>query len=186
VVPDLDLGDARPRDRGHGRDEAVHLGVQRDLLDERAPVGLERAAIVLDRHAGDLADQPVGDLRGDLAGYQLVLAVEAPADHDVVALVDLGEEVLDVARVVLQVAVHGDEDPAARLLDAGGHGGGLAVVAAEVDDAHPRVAAGDVDRDSSVPSRLPSLTNTISKSSPSGSTASTMAACMRRMFSSSL
>ncbi len=68
----------------------------------------------------------------------------APADDDVVALVDLREERADVGRIVLQVAVHRHEHLAARLLDAGRHGRRLAVVAAELHDAHARVAARDL------------------------------------------
>ncbi len=52
MVAHLDLRQARCGQRRHGRDEPVHLGVERDALDQVGPVGLERAAIVLDRHAG--------------------------------------------------------------------------------------------------------------------------------------
>ena len=61
VMSHLDLGDARAGDGRHRGDEAVHLRVQRYLLDQRPAVGLERATVVLDRHAGDLADEPVGN-----------------------------------------------------------------------------------------------------------------------------
>ena len=96
MVPHLDLGDARPGDRRHGRNEAVHFRVQRNLLDQGCAERLQRAAIVLDGHAGHFADDPVGDPRGDLARDQLVLAIEAPADDDVVAFLDLVQEVADV------------------------------------------------------------------------------------------
>ena len=102
---------------------------------------LQRAAVVADRHAGDLADQPVGDARGNLARDQLVLAVVAPADDEVEAGVDLLQQQRDVGRIVLQVAVHGDEHFAVRVLDARRHRRRLAVVAAELDDAQPRIAA---------------------------------------------
>ena len=135
VVVDLDLGDARPGQRGHGGDEAVHLRIQRDAPDDRRAVGLERAAVVLDGDARDPADHPVGDDGWDLTGHELVLALVAPADHDIEALPDLFQEQGDVARVVLEIAVHGDDDLAAGVLDAGDHGRGLAVVLTEAD--HP-------------------------------------------------
>ena len=45
----------------------------------------------------------------------------------------------DVARIVLQVAVHRDDVAAAGVGEAGGKGGGLAEIAAELDDAQPGV-----------------------------------------------
>ena len=48
-------------------------------------------------------------------------------------------------RVVLQVAVHRDQDLAPGVLDAGRHGRRLAVVAPELHDAKSRVVPGDVD-----------------------------------------
>ncbi len=125
----------------------MHLRVQRNALDQAGAEGLERAAVVLDRHARHVADQPVGDARGNLARDQLVLAVVAPADDQVEAGVDLLEQQRDIGRVVLQVAVHGDEHVAVRVLDACGHRRSLAVVATELDDAQPRIALRDRGRD---------------------------------------
>ncbi len=113
-------------------------------MSERA-IGLERASIVLDRHAGDLGNQPVCDHRRNLAGDQPVLAIESPANDDVVALVDLREEVHDVLRIILQIAVHGDEHLAAGLLDARCHRGCLPVVPPEIHDAYPRVCTRNLD-----------------------------------------
>ncbi|MDQ3773807.1 MAG: hypothetical protein M3461_05310 [Pseudomonadota bacterium] len=64
-------------------------------------------AVVLDGDTSDRADHPVGDDGWDLTGHELVLALVAPADHDIEALPDLFQEHGDVARVVLEIAVHG-------------------------------------------------------------------------------
>ena len=45
----------------------------------------------------------------------------------------------NVARIVLKIAVGGDDETAARVREAGGEGGGLAEVAPEPDHAQPRV-----------------------------------------------
>jgi len=124
-----------PASEAHGGDEAVHLRIQRDAFDDRRAVGLERTAVVFDGDTRDPADHPVGDDGWDLTGHELVLAFVAPADHDIEALPDLFQEQGDVARVVLEIAVHGDDDLAAGVLDAGDHGRGLAVVLTEAD--HP-------------------------------------------------
>ena len=67
------------------------------------------------------------------------MPVAAPAAHDVIALVDLLEEVGDVVRVILQVSVEENEDRAAAVIDARLHGGCLAEVAAEAHHTHPRI-----------------------------------------------
>ena len=55
----------------------------------------------------------------------------APATHQVVALFDFGEQQGDVRRIVLQIAIEGDDHLAATGIESSGHGGCLAVVAAE-------------------------------------------------------
>ena len=68
----------------------------------------------------------------------------APAADDVVALFEFGEEVGDFVGVVLEVAVHGEDDLALGVVEAGSEGGGLAEVAAELDDEDAAVYGGDL------------------------------------------
>ncbi len=63
-------------------------------------------------------------------------------DHDVVALVHELEKLRNIARIVLQVAVHGDDHVTARGLYARRHCGGLPVVASELHHAHARILLG--------------------------------------------
>src|SRR6056297_618998 len=58
----------------------------------------------------------------------------APTDDEVEAFVDLLEKNRNVRGVVLQIPVHGDQDGATRMLDAGRHSGGLTIVPAELDE----------------------------------------------------
>ncbi len=51
----------------------------------------------------------------------------------------------NIARVVLQIAVHRDQYFAACVLDAGGHGRGLSVVATKMHDPNSRILAGNAD-----------------------------------------
>jgi hypothetical protein len=139
VVGDLLLGDlARGGDGGQpGRDEAVHLAIQTHVLDGAGAEGLEGTAVVLQVHAGDAGDQAVGDLGGDLAQDHAVLAVLAPAGHQVEIF---AEQTADHARnvdgVVLEVAVHGDDDVAAGRVEPRLHGRGLLEVAHQGHDAY--------------------------------------------------
>ena len=72
----------------------------------------------------------------------MVLAIGPQAQHGVVSFVDFFQEQGDVGGVVLQVAVHGDEDVAGGEVDAGLEGGGLAEVAAQANHLDARVAPG--------------------------------------------
>ena len=130
----LDDGDAElARDR---RQEAVHLAVQLHRLHDLGAEHLQRAAVVVQLHAGRARDQPVGDRRRQPPVDEGVLAVLPPAATMSAGVfsssIDHGA---DVARIVLQVAVHRDDVAPAGVSEAGREGGGLAEVAAELDDA---------------------------------------------------
>src|SRR5690606_14372272 len=112
-----------------------------------AAVRLERAAIVPDRDAGDLADDPVRDPGRDLPRDQPVLPLLPVPCHQVVPFPDALDQARDVAGVVLEVAVHADDDVAAGVVESGLHGGRLAVVAGEADQAHAWVLGGDARGD---------------------------------------
>src|SRR3981081_1618149 len=68
----------------------------------------------------------------------------APAADDVVALFELGEEVGDLVGIVLEIAVHGEDEVPLGVVEAGGEGGGLAEVAAKLDDENAAVYGGDL------------------------------------------
>ena len=139
VVAHLDLRHLGPVHLRQHRDEAVHLAVQRQRLGQVAPHRPERAAHVLDAHAGHLPDQPVAQPARRLANQRVVLAVLAQAEHGVVTLRQLLQQHRDVGRVVLQVAVHRHEHVALRPVDAGPQRRRLAEVAPHLDHLDARV-----------------------------------------------
>ena len=108
AVVDGEFGDPGPDHRRVHRDEAVHLAVEPHVLDDVAAIGLQRAAEVAQMNARHVRDDPVRDLRRQHAGDVIAAVMPPPADH-VVALVDLFEQVRDVVRVVLHVAVEKHE-----------------------------------------------------------------------------
>ena len=129
---------------GHGghprRDEPVHLAVQPHLAQHRRAECLQAAAQILEAQAGDAPDQAVGQHRRELAQCEAVLPVLAPAGHQVVRFVEqLVDQQRDVPRVVLQVAVHGDDDIATRRVDTRLHGRRLPEIAQQAK--HPDVRA---------------------------------------------
>ncbi len=64
----------------------MQFAVEVEILDNFGSVGLEGAAVVVDVHPRHLADQRIGDPRGQQAGQCGVLTLLAPAAHQVVAL----------------------------------------------------------------------------------------------------
>ena len=142
-MADDDFGDFCAVPFGVDGEEAVHFAVEADAFDDFAAVGFERAAEVVEAHAAEPGDEFVGHDAGGIAFEGVVLPVFAPAADDVEAFVELGEEEGDVFGVVLEVAIHGDDDVAFCKIEPCHHGGGLAVVAAEVDDFHAVVFGGD-------------------------------------------
>jgi hypothetical protein len=122
----------------------VHLAVEAGALHHLRPVGLQGAAVVVDRGAGDPADQPVGGHRGEAARDHLVLAVPPPAADDVAALVEGREQQSEIPRVVLQVAVQGNDGQTPGAVEAGLEGRRLPVVAAEPDHLDAGVGSTDL------------------------------------------
>ncbi len=140
VVVHLHLQHARARRARHRRQEAVLLGVDRQVLDDLAAEGLERAAGVVHRRAGHPGDQAVGGPGGNAPQEEAVVAPPPPAGDDVEALFQGGHHARDVGRIVLQVAVQRDHHLPVGAVEARGQRRGLTGVAAEADHMNARVA----------------------------------------------
>ena len=85
MVIDLHLGNARTDGIGVNRNEAVHFPIQAKTGDHFPPVGLERAAVIMQFHAGHPRNEPIGHARGQGAREKVVLTVKAPAADHVIA-----------------------------------------------------------------------------------------------------
>ena len=84
------LADAGAVPGGECRNEAMHLAVKRDVLDDLAAIGLEGGAEVVDVDAAENRHEPVRGAGGDAAHEHVVGSLRAPAADDVVALFELG------------------------------------------------------------------------------------------------
>src|SRR5579863_2616630 len=109
-VLDRDFADGRAIPRGERGNEAVHLAVERDVLDDFAAIGLEGSAEVVDVDAGEPGHEPVGAARRNAAHDEVVNAILAPAGNDVVAFLEFLEEAGNLIGIVLQIAVHGEDE----------------------------------------------------------------------------
>ena len=137
---DDDFGDTHALIAGDRRQEAVHLAVQTHALHDLRAKDLQRAAVVVQVHARNGGDQTVGDHRRQPARDELVLSVLPPAARDVVAALDHLDHRRNVARIVLQIAVRGDDEPSARVIEAGRERRGLAEIAPQPDHPQMRIA----------------------------------------------
>ena len=76
---------------------------------------------------------------GSAARQKRILPHLPPAAHDVVPAIEHLDHLRDIARIVLEIAVGGDDDAAARVVEPGGKRRRLAEVAPEPDDAQMRI-----------------------------------------------
>src|SRR5262245_21643760 len=145
-ILDRDFCDERALDAGHRRDEAVHLAVDRDSFEHFAAIRFERRAEVVDRDSRRARHQLVRDPRRKRA-QEAVLAVLTPATDHVVTFFELRQKARDVFRLMLQVAVHGDDHVALGVIESGGQRRCLAEIAPQPYACHARIERGDLPED---------------------------------------
>src|SRR6185437_8617260 len=143
-IRDRHLADGRAIPACQRGDEAMHLAVERNVLDDLTAIGFVGRAEVVNVYAGELRHRPVGDARRHAAEDEVVGSLGAPSAHHVVAFLQLGEEARNLAGVVLQVAVHGDDEFTGGVVEAGGERRGLAEVAAQLDHEDARIDRGNL------------------------------------------
>ena len=96
----------------------------------------------MNRETGRAGDQFVGNFRRQLAIDERVLAVFTPAVNQIEAKLNLFDHVWNIGRIVLQVAIHGDDDIVFGVINPGLHGSGLSVITTELHDNHMRIGRG--------------------------------------------
>ena len=143
-VLDRNLADGGAVPAGQRGNEAMHFTVERNVVDDFAAIGLVGSAEVVNVHVGELGHQPVGAARGNAAHHEVVDALLAPAGDDVVALFQLFDKVRNLVGVVLQVAVHGEDELARGVIEAGRKRGRLPKIAAQFDHQHAAVDRGNL------------------------------------------
>ena len=108
--------------RSQGGNKAVQLAVERDLVKNLPAVGFESRAKVVNVHTAQFCHEPVGATGGKTAEPEVINAMLAPAADDVIALGNFLQKQWDVGRIVLQIAVHGDDVFATGMIETGGQG----------------------------------------------------------------
>ena len=92
----------------------MQFTVELEILNGLSTIGLECGAEIVQWNSRKVCHHPVRDSARQPARQPPVLSLRSPAADDVVALLELGDEGRNFFGVVLQVAVHGDDDLASR------------------------------------------------------------------------
>ena len=108
------------------------------------PIRLERRPEVVNIHARKLRHQPVRAARWDPPHHEVVDALLAPARHHVVALFQLFQEVRNLVRIVLQIAVHRQDEIARRMIESSRQRRRLSEIAAQLYHQHTAVHRGNL------------------------------------------
>ena len=126
---DRKLGNAKSFGVRQHRREAMELAVKADVFGHILAVRLESAIEVMQLDTGCFSDGPVEHFawRGFAEG---ILAALFPAGNEIIALVEFGEKAGKLVGIVLQVAIHRDDDISASDRESVGEALGFAEVAA--------------------------------------------------------
>ena len=120
VMPNGNLDDARSLLLHQHGNEAMQFTVEGQAFGQVAAQRAQGAAHVLDLHAGDSwRMSSVAEKARQFADHEMVLPVGPQAVNGVEPLVELVEQHGNVGGIVLQIAVHGDDQFAGRPIDAG-------------------------------------------------------------------
>ncbi len=92
----------------------MQLAVELNFLNDLSAVGFERCSKIVQIDSRKFCHHPVGGAAGKLPHQPVVPPVVTPAAHQVEAFLDFFQKARNLFGVVLQVAVHGNDDFAAR------------------------------------------------------------------------
>ena len=138
-----EFGDAEALGVGEDGGESVEFAVEANVLGDLDAVGLEAAVEVVELDTGDVADGGVEEFaRHGLAHG--ILAALLPSRDEVITLIDRLDEAGDLGGVVLEIAVHGDDEVVVDRGEPGGETSGLAEVATMAKTTDMGIARGEV------------------------------------------
>ena len=121
----------------------MQFTVEWNVLNDFSTISLKGRTKIMELDSGELGHHPVRNPARQPACQPPVPPLGSPPADDVVSLFNFGHEGGDLFRVVLQVAIHGDDDVAARGIKACLECRGLAKVPAQDDNFYAGVARVD-------------------------------------------
>src|SRR5215472_14786371 len=138
MMPHWNLGHARPVPVCVNRNETMHLAVKLNALQRLPPIGFQGASIIVQMNPRNRRDEPVGQRTRQLALERGVLPSLPPARDKIVAFIQFGQELRNIGRIVLEIAIHGDEDISLGKTNPGHESRRLTGITAQLDKAQLR------------------------------------------------
>ena len=117
----------------------MQLAIQLNFLNDFPPISLERCPEIMQIDPRQLRHHPVGGAAGNLPHQPVIAARIAPAADQVEAFFDFLEKAGNLFGIVLQVAIHGNDDLAPREIKSRLQPGRLAEISPQSDDVHTMI-----------------------------------------------
>src|SRR4051812_27270150 len=130
IVSHDNFGNTGAVPSGIDRNEPMHLTVKSDRLEHTAAIGLERATVIVKRHAGNTRNEIIRHPAYKVSPESGILPIASPSGNNVESLIELGQKKRNVLRVILQIGIDRDDDVPLRMIDSSHDSCGLAIVAA--------------------------------------------------------
>ncbi len=141
AMPNLDFAHTKSAGVREYRDETMELAIEADLAKHLTTVKLETTVVIVQPATGKPAYKPVEDpARIDLVPG--VVASFLPTADNIVPFFEPVEKPGDFRRIILEIAVQGENQAASRGLKRGRQRRGFAEVATEADCGDTRVPLG--------------------------------------------
>src|SRR6266436_9870524 len=138
MMPHWNLGHARPVPICVNRNETMHLAVKLNALQRLPPIGFQGASIIVQIDPRNRRDEPVGKRAWQITLERGVLPLLPPARDEIVALIQFGQELRNIGRIILKIAIHGDEDISLGKTNPGHESRRLSGITAQLDEAQLR------------------------------------------------
>src|SRR6185295_16829432 len=145
-IRNRDFGDCRSAATGQSGNKTVQLAVELDLFDNFTSIGLEGCPEVVHPYMAHLGHQPVGDEAGKTSRQPVICSLQSPSADDVIALFHFRNKIRNLCRIVLQVAIHGNDDLAASEVKPGLQGSSLAEIPSQTDEDEAGIVLTDLDQ----------------------------------------
>src|SRR6266516_6808780 len=135
MVTHLDLRHAEAAPLRHHRHETVELTIQLQMriLDHLATIDFKSIIDIMQVYASHYIDQAIEDMRRKSL-RERIQAWKLPASHQIIALIQPGQETGDLLRIILQIAIHRKDDLSTTATKPGNERGRLAEIAAKAYD----------------------------------------------------
>src|SRR5579871_2217684 len=134
-----DFRNPRARCARKSGNKSVQVSVKLNLLQNFAAVGFERGAKVMQIYSGKFGHHPTRHPARNLAQEPVVLAGIAPAADQVKSFLDFFQELGNFFRIVMQIAVHGDDDFTAGKIKSGFERGSLTKISPETNQVYAAI-----------------------------------------------